>query len=385
MDIRRIQASPKCGLGAVAPTIGTTRSHCAAPRRPGGRLSGALSAAGPVFRTSRGNGVGASKGCDTADVPTFCRHSRLLATCPICSKDEAPAQPARSPRPARSRGASTSRPREAPGLRVRRVERAPDDGYDHDLVPGLRSSVDAARLADELAFAAARLQELAEDPPGLYADVALAGDAEEAAWLAFLIAYLCPLRGPEAFASIEAARVPWHSGELSAVEGLELGPRTAHEPGRGETTLLAYRAWATRAGSQQAALAGDADWEAERRFARTFERLTLPGFGRGPRFELLVSLGALGVVPVAAGTLAVGGDATDPVVLAAKRVLGIGDAINLERRATELVRGTGVPLGALDLALFNWSVADDARATMGARRAADPERRAGIAAALRVA
>ena len=45
-------------------------------------------------------------------------------------------------------------------MTVRRVQRAPDDGYEHDLVPGLRSSVDAGRLADELAFSAARLREL---------------------------------------------------------------------------------------------------------------------------------------------------------------------------------------------------------------------------------
>jgi hypothetical protein len=75
-------------------------------------------------------------------------------------------------------------------------------------------------------------------------------------------------------------------------------------------------------------------------------------------------------------------DARDPVVLAAKRVLGIGDAINLERRASELARGTGVPLAALDLALFNFGAPEDGRATMGARRAADPERRAAIGRAL---
>ena len=265
------------------------------------------------------------------------------------------------------------------------MERAPDDGYDQDLVPGLRSTVDGARLADELAFAEARLEELASDPPGLYAEVALARDPEEAAWLAFLIAYLCPLRGADAFAAIAAARVPWNTGELPDLDAVELGPRSAHTQGRGNATLIAYRAWAERAGSQRAALAGDADWEPERRFARTFERLALPGFGRGPRFELLVSLGVLGVVPLVAGTLAVGGDATDTVVGAAKRILGIGDAINLERRATEVARETGVPLAALDLALFNWSVAEEDRATMGARRAADPKRRAAIAAALGVA
>jgi hypothetical protein len=267
-------------------------------------------------------------------------------------------------------------------VRVRHVRRAADDGYEHELALGLRSSVDAARLADELAFAAARLEELGGDPPGLYAEVASAGDVEEACWLAFLIAYLGPLRGGDAFAGVAAARVPWATGELPAVDGAPLGPRTAHEPGRGGATLLAYRAWAQRSGSQRAALAGDDAWEPARRFARTFERLTLPGFGRGARYELLLSLGALGVLPLEAGTLALGSDPGDPVVGAAKRVFGIGDALNLERRAAELAAGTGVPLGALDLALWNWQVSEDERATMGARRAADPARRAAIAAAL---
>jgi hypothetical protein len=315
-------------------------------------------------------------------VPTFCRHGRLQATCPICSKSEAPAaRAARPPRQVRQRAAAP-KAKASTGLRVRRVERAADDGYDHELVPGLRATADAARLADELAFSAARLEELAEQPPGLYAEVAAATDAEEAAWLAFLIAYLGPLRGPDAFVGIAAARVPWRSGEAPALEGVTVGPRTAHDPARGTATIAAYRAWAGRGGSQAASLAGEPDWEPERRFARTFERLGLPGFPRGPRFELLVSLGALGVVDMAPGAMSLGGEATDPVVLAAKRVLGIGDAINLERRATELARGTGVPLAALDLALFNWSAPEDGRATMGARRAAVPERRAAIAAAL---
>jgi hypothetical protein len=269
-------------------------------------------------------------------------------------------------------------------MKVRRIERAPDDGYDNELVQGLRSSVDAARLADELAFATARLEELAADPPGLYAEVKAAGDPEEAAWLAFLIAYLGPLRGPDAFRGIEAARVPWATGELPALDDAPLGPRTSHDPARGTATIEAYRAWAARSGTQQAGLAGEREWEPERRFARSFERLKLPGLSRGARFELLTSLGALGVLPLTAGGLAVGAESTDPVVLAAKRVLGIGDAINLERRATDLAAGVGVPLAALDLALFNWSAAEDERATMGAHTAADPKRRAAIGSALGV-
>ena len=76
-------------------------------------------------------------------------------------------------------------------MRIRRLARGADDGYQSRLLPGLRSSEDAERLADELAFAAARLELLERDPPGLYAEVAAAEpDLEERTWLAFLIAYL---------------------------------------------------------------------------------------------------------------------------------------------------------------------------------------------------
>lgn len=267
---------------------------------------------------------------------------------------------------------------------MRRVERAPDDGYDNELVPGLRSSDDGARLADELAFSVARLDELSADPPGLYAEAAAAAasDREEAAWLAFLIAYVSPARGGDAWSEIESARVPWATGEAPALDGVSGGPRTAHDPARGTATVEGYRAWAERSGGQLAGLRGDADWEPTRRFARTFERITLPGLARGAKYEFILTLGALGVLGVKAGTLAVGKDALDPVISSAKRVLGIGDAINLERRAAELARGTGVPFAALDLALFNFAAAPQERATMGARVSADPQRRAEIARAL---
>lgn len=256
---------------------------------------------------------------------------------------------------------------------MRKVARAVEDGYQNELVPGLHASGDARRLADELAFATARVAELAADPPGLYAEVALAEDLEEAAWLAFLIAYLSPL-GEDAdgdpFAGIAAARTTWASGELPDLSSVPLGPRSAHDPRRGDRTLAAYRAWATRSGGQAAALAGEPSWGPDRRFSRLFERLALPGFGRGARFELLVSLGRLGRADVAAAQLELV-EATDPAVLAAKRVFGIGDTINLERRAGELVRAAGVPADALDLALFNFGQGEGRRATMGS--AAQPD------------
>jgi hypothetical protein len=267
---------------------------------------------------------------------------------------------------------------------VRRMARAADDGYEHELLPGLRSSVDAGRLADELTFAAARLVELETNPPGLYADVALATDPEEAAWLAFLIAYLSPLDGDDPWVGIAAARTTWASGELPILEDVALGPRTAHDPARGAATLLAYRAFAQRAGSQAAAFTGDATWPEQRRFDRAFERLALPGFGRAARYELLVLLGRLGVFALRAWSLQLAAEPLDPTVVAAKRALGIGDPLLLQRRAADLAGAVGVPIEALDLALTNWTRPEGERITAGATVGVDPERRAAIGSALGV-
>jgi hypothetical protein len=320
-------------------------------------------------------------------VPTFCRHGRLEATCPICSRKARQGQgaepPRATPRPARS---SSGRGPSSRGgdLRVRRMARAADDGYEHELLPGLRSSLDAARLADEIAFAAARLDELASDPPGLYGEVARASDVEEATWLAFLIAYLSPLEGEDPWASIAVARTTWASGELPMLEDVALGPRAAHDAARGAATLLAYRAWAARAGSQAQAFTGDPAWPDQRRFDRVFERMSLPGFGRAPRYDLLVILGRLGVYDIRPWSLHLSADPLDPAVVASKRVLGIGDPLLLQRRAHELVEALGVPIEALDLGLTNWARPEGERITAGATVGVEGPRRDAIGAALRV-
>jgi hypothetical protein len=317
----------------------------------------------------------------------FCRHNRLEATCPICSRkakrEQVEAPRRATPRPARSSSGRRAPVARAGDLRVRRMARAADDGYEHELLPGLRSSVDAAHLADELAFSANRLDELSNDPPGLYADVAAASDAEEAAWLAFLIVYLSPLEGDDPWAGIAAARTTWASGELPALDEVPLGPRTAHAPARGAATVVAYRAFAQRAGSQAAAFNGDPGWTDQRRFDRAFERLALPGFGRAARYELLLLLGRLGAFPLRPWSLQLGADAVDPTVVAAKRALGIGDPLLLQRRAAELASATGVSIEALDLALTNWT-RTDGRITAGATVVAEGERRDAIGAALGV-
>jgi hypothetical protein len=244
-----------------------------------------------------------------------------------------------------------------------------DDGYRSSLVPGLKSSAEAERLAEELAFSAGRLAALEQAPPGLYAEVASGADVEERAWLAFLIAYLCPVDGEDPFVGIRSVRTSWRSGELPTLQDVPLGPRSAHDPARGTTTLAAYRAWAERQGSQAAALTGEAAWSPERRFGRTYERLALPGLHRGARFDLLVTLGRLGVSELQApGLMLVG---TDEVTVAAKRALGIGDPLLLDRRARELAEACALPLEALDLGFYNWE--RGARASMGLPEGSEPD------------
>ena len=236
-------------------------------------------------------------------MPTFCRHGRLEANCPICSKKERVAPQSRTTgrRPATTAKSSARRrsPTRAGDLHVRRMARAQDDGYDNWSVPGLRATVEAARLADEIAFAVARLDELSGDPPGAYAEAA-----------------------------------------------------------------------------------GEASLTPQRRFDRAFERLALPGMHRAQRYEFLLIAGRLGLLEAEASSLLLGAEPTDPTVLAAKRILGIGDAINLGRRASELAAAAGVPIAALDLAFVNWNRPEDDRIGAGSRAAADPAVRERVGAAL---
>jgi len=245
---------------------------------------------------------------------------------------------------------------------VRRESRALDDGYRCALVPGLRSSQDAERLAAEIGFSAGRLRSLAADPPGMLGELARGEDREQTTWLCVLTVYLSPLQGSDPFAGVRRAATDWHSGEMPDLEGVPLGPRTSHDPARGLRTLEAYRHWARRAGSQVAALGGDPQWTAERRFERAFERLALPGLERAGRYDLLVTLGHLGLYALRADALHARGD--DNAVAAAKRVFAIGDPLNLELRARALSDAAEVPIETLDLALANW--VSPQRATLGA-------------------
>ena len=222
---------------------------------------------------------------------------------------------------------------------TRRLARAADDGYRNPLVPGLRATADAERLAAALTAAVARLE-----PPGPYPAVAAEPDLEEATWLAFLLALAGP-DAPELQDAVLAARPSWASGEVPDL------------PGGRARTAAAYRAWVERAGTQAAAFRGEAAWTPQRRFSRVFERLSLPGFGRAGRYDLLTALGAAGRYELEAGELLAEGE--DATTEAAKRVFVSGDKLLLERRALALADACGVPIAALDRGLATWGMPGD--------------------------
>ena len=281
-------------------------------------------------------------------MPMFCRHNRMIGKCPICRKEQEdllpkpPARQRRSPStrpsaPAASAPARGASPRRgSTRLVTRRLQRAADDGYRNPLAPGLRATADAERLAIALTLADARLV-----PPGPYPAVAAEPDRDEALWLAFLLALIGP-DAPERQAQVQVSRPSWSSGE------------TPELPAAEQATAEAYRAWAARAGSQAAAFAGEPAWTPTRRFARLFERLALPGFGRGRRFELLVTLGAAGLYELEADALHFGTD-DDRTTQGAKRLLVSGDRMLLERRARDLAAACELPMAALDRGLALWA------------------------------
>jgi hypothetical protein len=327
-------------------------------------------------------------------VQTFCRHNRFIQRCPICRETVPGFAPTerRSSKSAAGKGDGGARAaraetatgrageglrsisRRAPEVRVRREVRSEDDGYRNELVPGLRSSADAERLVQEIGFASGRLLMLTAAPPGVYAEARDCDDIEQATWMCFMCAYISPLQGVQPFAGVRQALVrSWSSGELPDLEDVPLGPRSSHDPARGNETLLAYRRFADHAGSQERAFAGEPEWTPQRRFARVFERLALPGFGRVGRYDLLVTLGRLGLYELRADCLHLAtrsprapSDTADQTLQAAKRVFGIGDPLHLERRAQALAEAISTPIEALDLALWNWSPpTPEERATLG--------------------
>ncbi|MBE2319104.1 hypothetical protein DVA67_024225 [Solirubrobacter sp. CPCC 204708] len=280
---------------------------------------------------------------------SFCRHNRPTNKCSICSRElddrlreQAPIKyvtvrkpgATSTPRSQRASGGSSrsASAKSSSSNRVvtRKLARAADDGYRNPLVPGLRATADAERLAGALTQAAARLE-----PPGPHPAIATTPDLDDATWLAFLIAL-----APDLEDVLVEAQPTWAEKDLSAL------------PAAKQKTANAYLAWVERAGGQPQAFTGEEVWTPQRRFDRVFERLALPGFGRTARFELLTTLGAAGRYPLEAGSLHFIED--DAATLAAKRALVSGDRMLLERRAKALAEAADLPIAALDRGLAVW-------------------------------
>lgn len=280
---------------------------------------------------------------------SFCRHNRPTNKCTICSREldqrlreQAPIKyvtvrkpgATSTPRSQRATGGSarsaSAKSSSTNRVVTRKLARAADDGYRNPLVPGLRATADAERLAGALTAAIARLQ-----PPGPHPAIASVENLDDATWLAFLIAL-----APELEEVLTEAQPTWADKDLSAL------------PEDKRRTAGSYLAWVDRAGSQEAAFTGEQVWTPQRRFDRVFERLALPGFGRTARFELLTTLGAAGRYPLEAGSLHFVED--DNATLAAKRALVSGDRLLLERRAKDLADAADIPIAALDRGLAVW-------------------------------
>lgn len=274
----------------------------------------------------------------------FCRHNRLTSKCPICSREQRSEQtPVRhvtvrrpgatstpKPRSASSSSSPSTSPRSSKRLVTRQLLRAADDGYRNPLVPGMKATADAERLAIALTQARDRLL-----PPGPYPLIADEPDLEQATWLAFLFAL-----APELREVLAEAQPAWEDADISAL------------PTAKARTAGSYRAWVARAGSQEKAFTGEQIWSPRRRFGRVFERLSLPGFTRPMRFDLLAALGAAGRYGLEADAMHFTED--DATTLAAKRLLVSGDTMLLERRARDLAEAADLPIGALDRGLAVW-------------------------------
>ena len=228
---------------------------------------------------------------------------------------------------------------------MRRLARGTEDGYRSPLVPGLKSSEDAQRLAEEIAFSATRLQLMERvgagvELPGVdpsWSEIAAPGDLSARSMTAF-------------------------QHVLDGPRGLKSGNR--------EAALAGFEAWGARTGSLANAFLGEPSWTPDRRFERLFERLGgVRGLSRDSRYELLTLLGRLGVYELRAGRLFLSGE--NEATWAAKRALGIGDPLLLDRRAAELAQACEVPLEALDLALHNWG--SGVRETDGLPEDAEPD------------
>ena len=173
-----------------------------------------------------------------------------------------------------------------------------------------------------------------------------------------------------AFAGIEATARPASPTAASVRAGSQDPARRPHLHASRPGWERRPRSGPSTHGGQSPAFAGDPAWSPERRFERLFERLAFPGLGRMGRYDLLVTLGGLGLYELRADSLHLSACARRPRAISprsrAKRLFAIADPLHLERRADALAQAIAVPLATLDLAFANWTSPE--RATLGSQR-----------------
>ena len=276
-----------------------------------------------------------------------------------------PARPASAARGARSRGGAPGSAGRGSGVTVRRLAR--EQRRRLPVGAGARAEIRrrrdgwptrwrSPRPAGTAGHRSARAVRGGRRP---------AGDIEQRSWLAFLLAWLGPLDGDDPFGAIAAARTPWASGERPT--------STAWQPARARSRPAARRGRPRRTGpGRPRRLAGRrvrrrAGWTPERRFARVYERLALPGLDRGRSFRPAGDARRAGVYelpPAPCTSAAPTGHARCQADPRDRRPAAAGAPLG---RAGECVRA---PLEALDLGFFNWERGARASAGYGPRRRA---------------
>ena len=257
------------------------------PDRPAGER---MRRRGVTLMPARGGRVAAAAAPGDRMTSLFCRHNRLTANCPICSKElEAELRAKAPPRPARARPAPASplrlrprapRPRRAP----RAARHAPPRPRGRRRLPQParpRAARDRGRRAPGRArwprrpSGSSRPARTRRWPPSPTASRPR-GSPSCSPWSGRTPRRSRP-RSPRRRRASRTARCPTlPAGHARAV--------------------ASYRQWAERAGSQAAGFIGEADWSPQRRFARVFERLALPGHrARDRASSCSPTLGAAGL------------------------------------------------------------------------------------------
>ena len=308
---------------ALRPDTGTRRAHATALRHPRARARG-------EDYPRRASVIAAMPGM-------FCRHNRLTAKCPICSRELE--EDLRSKAPVRP--SARAGPRDVLAAQPRRPRLRAPGAWSRASLPARPTTAIATR-----SFPACGPRRTpsawpwrSPGPPSVWSRRGRSRSSPRSPTSS---------RPP---GSRSCSRSP-RSGGTHCWKPARRWGQDAELPATLGRTATAYRAWAERAGSQAAAFTGDAGWTAQRRFGRVFERLALPGFSRGARFDLLAMLGAAGRYELEADGLHFVED--DATTLAAKRALVSGDRLLLERRASDLAEAAALPLAALDRGLAIW-------------------------------